>query len=222
MFQFRYVFPAELLPDHLIFYSKYGHTYNANSGHLKEDHANQQFEQQTTGNKDFLENELLEKELHTKSGEHSDAEPKNELSNEKLVNKTDHSTQRSKLEQNESEEERMDEKAADKLNESSDGRSSERLNEKSGEKSSEKLNEKLNEKLSEKLSNKSDEKSNERSDEPKEPDEAATNLFKSWKINSKNLYNFGSCTPIYDLGQTNIPNMYASHQARSSRWPLFG
>lgn len=146
----RYVFPAELYMDHLLFYSKYGHTYSLDNNINKNpiDHLNQLTEPINPVDK----KETNEKEPLIKL---SDIRKKNDKNNKSVEKKQ-------KSEQNESD----------------------------------------------------DDKTN---DENKEFDEASTNLFKTWKAtNNRNLYNFGSCTPIYEIANNQM------HPHSRTRWPIFG
>ena len=229
----RYVFPAELYYDHLLFYSKYGQTFSAGDnskpaanpqvghpshhsnnhpghhlghhfGHLGHqlsnplDHGNQLADDQTGKQSNQLS--AAKKELEKEAVEPSIDEKKEPANiNEKLVShsgrtggsnteKPDHSSQPNGKSEQPNESE-----------EDSGGESDRSTNEKSNGKD-------------EKANGKSGDKAND------EPDEAATHLFKSWTMHNKQLYNFGSCTPIYDLSQTNLQGGYHPQ----SRWPVFG
>ena len=235
----RYVFPAELYHDHLLFYSKYGHTYSNGetlkpSGHHLGAHLGTHFGQQLDGSLGGQVSHLSSQLSGDSPGE-SPSAPGQKQELEKETSEPDE--KKAKINEKplsnggKTDAERSDysvqpstksEKPNDGEEDSStdDGSNERTADEKSNEKLAQKSTNKPVERPTEKSTQKANGKSNERTSEKTsdEPDEAATGLFKTWTVAHKQLYNFGSCTPIYDLSQTNSPT---GHHP-PSRWPLFG
>ena len=228
----RYVFPAELYYDHLLFYSKYGQTYSSGENAKPAGHQDRSLGRHIGHHTNHHINHL---------GHQPDNQQGNQLGDQvsHLPSQLSDDLPRGASNKKELEKETVEltadkAKANEKLVGQSNGRkapigSQKRLEKDySGQPSSKSEqpneseedlrgdDERSNERSNEKSNEKSNGKSNEKASANDEPDEAATNLFRTWSAHNKQLYNFGSCTPIYDLSQTGLQG------GRNSRWHPFG